>query len=392
MFVSHIEPHAPIRGLRRQWSLTAAFYILFTGALAWLLGRVWGSAYSLRWLGVSTLTLLYLLSMLWQRLSDNRPDDEAPLYPNLGLANHLSILRGVLLAYLAGFILLPRPTGWLGWAAGTLYTGAIVIDYADGMVARLTQHPSRLGAWLDTNLDALGILVAPALGMAWEQLPPWYALVALAYYLFIGGVWLRRRRQLPVYDLPPSAIRRPLAGIQMGFISAILWPVLAPPLTWWAATLVMIPFVAGFLRDWLVVSGWIDPRSERYQSVTRQVSLLVGRWLPVGLRIGIAGSVAFFGWRAVTGGTLSLYGALSPLTAAWIALLALLTVTGMLGRLAATLLAIFVGLAMMRGGMHPATWIVMGCSLALMLLGTGAWSIWQPEEIFLQSHYGGKES
>ena len=135
----------------------------------------------------------------------------------------------------------------MGWAAGGLYTGAILIDYMDGIAARLTQHPSHLGAWLDTNFDALGILIAPALGIWWGQLPPWYLLVALAYYLFIGGIWLRNRRRLHVYDLPPSAIRRPLAGIQMGFISAILWPVLAPPLTWWAATLVMIPFVAGFL-------------------------------------------------------------------------------------------------------------------------------------------------
>lgn len=391
MFASHVEP-CVIKGLRRQLSLMVVLYAALTGALALLLMRVWESVYALRWLGVSTLTLLYVFGTLWPRLSDNRPDGESPLYPGLGLANHLSVLRGVLLAYLAGFILSPRPVGWLGWGAGMLYTGAIVIDYTDGMAARLTRQSSRLGAWLDTNLDALGILIAPALGVAWGQLPPWYALVALAYYLFIGGIWLRRRRQLPVYDLPPSAIRRPLAGIQMGFISAILWPVLAPPLTWWAATLVMIPFVAGFLRDWLVVSGWIDPRSERYQNIIRQVSFLFGRWLPVGLRIGIAGSVAIFGWRAVAAGSFSPYTALSPLTAAWLALLVLLTITGVLGRLAATLLAIFVGLAIMRASIHPAAWVVMGCSLALMLLGTGAWSIWQPEEIFLQSHYGGKET
>lgn len=391
MLASQVESRDQLKKLRRQWFLTTLIYICLTGMVALVLSRVWLPDRALRWLALSAPVGLLVLVIVGRRLADNRPDAKSPLHSSLGLANHLSILRGMLLAYLAGFIFSPRPTGWLAWTAGTLYTSAIVIDYVDGVVARLTRHRSRLGAWLDTQLDALGILIAPVLGMWWRQLPPWYLLVALAYYLFIGGIWLRTHRQLPIFELPPSAIRRPLAGIQMGFISAILWPVLTPPFTWWAATLIMIPFVAGFLRDWWVVSGKVDAQSDRYRAISQHLGILLGQWLPVGLRAGLAGTVASFGWQALRTGSLASYEALSPFATGWFGLLMLLTITGTLGRLSATLLAIFVGLAMARTGVHPAAWAVVGCSLVLMLLGTGAWSIWQPEEVFLQSHYGGRQ-
>jgi CDP-diacylglycerol--glycerol-3-phosphate 3-phosphatidyltransferase len=392
MLASQVNLPDQLRGLRRRWRLTIIAYSFVTGIVALILYRVWQPNSAVRWLVLASPIVLSALLMVGWRLADNRPDEESPLYASLGLANHLSILRGVLLAYLAGFIFSPRPTGWLAWSAGVLYTGAIVIDYADGIVARLTRHPSRLGAWLDTQLDALGILIAPVLGVWWGQLPPWYLLVAVAYYLFIGGKWFRTQRQLPLHALPPSIIRRPLAGIQMGFVSAVLWPVLTPPFTWWAATLVMIPFVMGFLRDWLVVSGQLDARSRGYRAASHYISILFRRWLPVGLRAGIAATFASLGWQFARTGSLAPYDTLTPLAICWIGVLMLLTIIGILGRLAATLLAIFVGLAMVRLGLYPAAWAVTGCSLALMLLGTGAWSIWQPEEIFLQNHYGGREA
>lgn len=375
--------------LRREWIITAASYGLLTTLAYLTLRRVWSAAYALRWSLVATLLVVYILGRLWTHLADNHAATRDSLYVELGLANHLSLLRGVLLAFLGGFLFSPRPVGALAWAAGVLYTTAIVIDYGDGIVARLTNHPSVLGEKLDTELDALGILIAPALGVWWGQLPFWYLLVALAYYLFVLGKWLRTRRGKPVYALPPSAIRRPLAGIQMGFISAVLWPVLTPPFTWWAGTLVMIPFLAGFVRDWLVVSGRADATSDSYRKLTHSLGNVMQHWIPVGLRLAIGGALLFFFGPALQTSNFAPYSTMSPLTVSWILLLALLTISGAVGRLAATLLAIFLGLALVRLGSHPATLIVIGCCLALMLLGTGAWSIWQPEEIFLQRRYGG---
>ncbi len=71
--------------------------------------------------------------------------------------------------------------------------------------------------------------------------------------------YLRKRRGLPLFDLPPSQIRRPFAALQMGFIAVVLMPVYFPPVTQVAAWVFMLPFLANFLRDWLAVCGldWV---------------------------------------------------------------------------------------------------------------------------------------
>jgi CDP-diacylglycerol--glycerol-3-phosphate 3-phosphatidyltransferase len=359
-------------------------YLLATALLGVLLVRLVDPGFGLRWAALAALALLFVLSFLFRALPQNRHPSTQVMYPTLGLANQASLLRGVLLAWLAGFLFSPRPEGWLGWLPGLLYTAAIVIDYLDGLLARLTRRTSLLGQRLDTELDALGILVAPALGMWWGQLPPWYVLVALAYYAFMAGRWLRRKRGLPVRPLPPSSARRAMAGIQMGFISAALWPVLPPALTVPAATLVMLPFVAGFLRDWLAVSGWDGAAAPAGGA---RLIELAQKWLPLPLRLAAAAVMLL---NVVQTGRLALYEAQPPLSAAWLALLALLVLAGAMGRTAATLLAIFAGIAAARWGVSPASAALIACGLSLMLLGSGALSLWRPEEAFLQTRYGGE--
>lgn len=378
---------ATLRRLARETARAGIGYVLLTGVAFSTLHAVWGPIYARRWLAIAAIALAYVMWTLARRLGDNHPPNDDDLYRELGLANHAGLLRGVLLAWLAGFIFSPWPEGWLAWMPGVLYTAAILIDYADGIIARVTRHTSVLGQALDTELDALGILVAPALGIWWGQLPIWYALVALAYYAFELGKWLRTRQDKPLHPLPPSAIRRSMAGIQMGFISAILWPLLRPPLTTAAATLVMVPFVAGFVRDWLAVGGWIDPGTETYRLWMQRLSTIAQRWLPVLLRLLI---MAVFVAVISRAGQITLYQTISPLSALWILALSILAAIGWLGRLAATLLAIFVGIAAARWGVTPASAVLIGCGLGLMLFGTGALSLWQPEDDFLQQRYGGQ--
>lgn len=66
-----------------------------------------------------------------------------------------------------------------------------------------------------------------------------------------------------MYDLPDSNIRRPLAGLQMGVLTVALWPLATPQIMTLAGLFFVIPFLAAFLRDWLVVSGVLDPDSGR---------------------------------------------------------------------------------------------------------------------------------
>jgi CDP-diacylglycerol--glycerol-3-phosphate 3-phosphatidyltransferase len=377
------EHNPALARLRGQWLWLA----LIMGAAEILCGMallaVWERQHAWRWILVATLTLAYVMAVVWRRLPQNHHPGDDRLLPALGAANLVSIVRGGLLAFLAGFALSPAPPGWVAWAPGTLYTIAIAIDYLDGLIARLTRYPTKLGAGLDTEFDALGILVAPLVGVAHGQLPVWYLLVSTAYYLYIIGVWIRERRGQPVYSLPPSLIRRPMAGIQMGFISAVLWPVLRPPVTTITASLIMIPFVAGFIRDWLVVSGQVDAASGTYQAITRFIWRLSREFLPPILRILIAATAA---WQLV-GGSILPATSMSIIT---LIILTLLVVLGVAGRLSATLLSIVISLAASRLGLDAPRALILACAVLLMLLGTGALSLWQPEEIFLTRRYGGE--
>ena len=102
---------------------------------------------------------------VWQRRTLNRAAPEAALYPALGLANQLTILRGLLIAATGGLLLQLPDNALLIWAAALLYSIAAILDRVDGFVARRTRQTSLLGSELDTVFDALGLVVAPLLAV-----------------------------------------------------------------------------------------------------------------------------------------------------------------------------------------------------------------------------------
>jgi CDP-diacylglycerol--glycerol-3-phosphate 3-phosphatidyltransferase len=245
-----------LRRLRLRWIVVAWAAAVTTAVAFGGLRMLFADGLARRWLALSVPVLAYQLVLLWRFLPRNRDGDQ--LLSSFGVGTLLTLARGVLIAFLAGFLLLPQPTHSLVWLPAILYGLAVLADYLDGILARLTDHATVLGARLDTEFDALGILIAPLLAVAYGQLPLWYLLVSAARYLFVFGRWTRRRRGLPVFDLPPRKSRRLLAGVQMAFLAVVLSPVVAPPLTTVAAVFVAVPFVAGFVRDWLYVSGCFE--------------------------------------------------------------------------------------------------------------------------------------
>ncbi len=371
--------------LRRAWAALVVVGALGVGAGFALLSAEWSARYALRWSALAGLTLAYELAVLWRRLPENHPPGESTPLPTLGLPNLISMARGFMLAALAGFLLSPPPEGWLAWMPGALYTAAIVVDYLDGIAARVTGRSTVLGQTLDLEFDALGILIAPLVAVWHGQLPAWFLLASAARYVFALGVWLRKRQGKPVYDLTPSTTRRALAGIQMGFISATLWPVLKPDAIALAAGVVIAPFLAGFVRDWLVVSGAVRPDSAGYRRVMDTVGHIFRGWLPVGLR-AITAAVMLGAW---SGAIFPAYRAtLAHGAVLQIALLAL-TVAGVAGRLAATLLLIVTGLALAGSALNPGAALIVASTSGLMVLGGGALTLWRPDEVFLARRYGG---
>ncbi len=210
--------------LRRSWAFFALLSAAYVAA-GWLLLRTaWLPQAGLQWAVLAALIALYLLIVLWRNLEQNYRPGEVILLARFGSGNWMTLLRGLLIAGLAGFLFLPRPPGWLAWLPAIMYTLAIAADSLDGYLARRSNYATRLGSILDISFDGLGVLAAAILLIQYGQVPTWYILVALARYLFLFGEWLLPRFGRPVQPLAPSGQRRIFASIQFVFIASPLIP------------------------------------------------------------------------------------------------------------------------------------------------------------------------
>jgi CDP-diacylglycerol--glycerol-3-phosphate 3-phosphatidyltransferase len=197
---------------------------------------------------------------LWRLRGLNVAIDDAvaPGMPrtSLGRATAVTLVRGWLIALVAGHLLLPPVQGDGSLNVGLLYSAAALLDGVDGRVARHGGVVTRLGARLDVATDAAGLLLAPLVAVRAGRLPPWYLLLAFAYPLFRAGLALQRYRGRPVFPerLRPDPRARLCAGVQMGVVAASFYPVLPVALVWAAASLAMLPTLYLFAREWRIAN------------------------------------------------------------------------------------------------------------------------------------------
>ncbi len=375
MASSHLNQNAlALAELRRQWRQFAALNAALLIFSYLVLAAHWSLAHAQLWAVVATPVSLYALWLLRRGLPNNHRQSDRQLLSRLGIGNVLTILRGLAIALLAGFLLIPRPGGLLAWVPGLLYIAAITADYFDGYLARITNQATALGADLDMEFDALGMLTATLLASLYGQVPAWYVAVGLARYLFVVGLWQRRRRGLPLHPIPPSAQRRINAGLQMGFMGMALLPVFAPSATMLAAPIFAAALFASFARDWLVVSGRLDPQTDAYQRWRERLGRWMFHWLPLPLRalaIGAAMSLTFADaalWpAAVAAGPLAL---------------------GAAGRVGAAALALCAAASIQGAGLATANALALVVSILLLYLGSGACTVWRPEDRWLTRRAG----
>ncbi|MCS6845178.1 MAG: CDP-alcohol phosphatidyltransferase family protein [Caldilineales bacterium] len=380
--------------LRRQWRLTAVLYALAALAAWPALNGLGLPAPMGRWALPVALAMAAGLALLRTNLPHNHRRGEADLFPTLGPATAVTLARGCLLGLLAGFLFLPRPAGGLAWLPVLVYTAAALTDFVDGYVARRTNRATVLGERLDMELDSLGALIAVSLAIAYGQLPLWALLMGLARYLFVAGILWRRRRGLPIYDLPPSVHRRAVAALFMSFVAVILWPVLYPPVTHFVALWFALPLAASFGRDWLVVSGRADPASPAYQAALGRLHRLAFRRLPLALRPMALVAVAWLAFAAVRGGdwtaAFAWPGVGAPrLSAALVTALGAVgcvsVVFGLEARLGALLLLIPAGVNAFNVGLTPANATAIASTIVLLHTGPGAWALWRASDrLFLE--------
>ena len=337
------------------------------------------------------LPLIYALAVLRSGLPLNHRPGETQVLSHLGMANGITMVRGVLVSVLACFWNWPATIPFsihhsFAWLPGVIYITASLLDLVDGIVARHTDRVTRLGERLDTLFDALGLLTAVLAGVALNQLPLSYLAVALAYYVFSAGIRVRRRTGRLVIPLKPRPAARLVAGFNMGFLATALLPIYHPPATTIAAMVFMVPFLAGFLRDWLVVSGRIKTGSSQPAPWEERWRCLLRERLPVVLRAvlllsflsALDKTAAFFSGNA--GGPFYSFG---PIARAILLLSVVMVSLGVMGRLTALPILLLSGLWISHQGSDPMWCLLMVAAAALLISGSGNLSLWRPEEKYL---------
>lgn len=350
-------------------------YGLILFAFLWLRSW-WTPPHPRRWFLVAALTYGAILWILGRNLDKNHRPGEEALFPTLGLGNTISLLRGVLMAALSGFLFLTRPLGKAAWLPGILYTAAALPDFLDGAVARLRDHVTELGAKLDVSIDSLGVLAVTAVAVQYEQVPAWYLLVGLARYLFLAGIWIRERLGKPVYELRYSIRRRGFAGLSMGFFFVVLYPIFGPPSTYLAATVFGIYILGGFLWDWLLVSGVLSHNNRQRFDGLKAFAL---RWLPLGLRAALIPLV----WLHLAPQSWTL----TPLLLVEI-IVSLAVLVGLAGRVNAIVALISLGLQQAATSLDWAGMTLIIVYANLLFLGTGAFSLWPVEDNLIYKRVG----
>ncbi|RYY01420.1 MAG: CDP-alcohol phosphatidyltransferase family protein [Gammaproteobacteria bacterium] len=329
-----------------------------------------------QWLLQAGLTWGWVCWQLWQRRDLNRPHSQAPLYPNLGLANRLTLLRGGLIALAAGFLWQSSLEGVFLWLPGLLYGLSAVLDRVDGFVARKSRRTSLLGSQLDMAFDALGLLVAPLLAVGLGKLHWSYLLLSVAFYIFQIAFWLRVRRGFPVYPMLPSMLRRALAGFQMGVVALVLLPVFEAQVTRTLGLAFMLPVLIGFGVDWLVVTGRIRGTSlfTRFQFFSETFLQPALRLLMVVALVAVCNQIE----SALTSG-IFLFG---------LSLGAVLVLTGLGGRLGALLILLLLAAQYPNTSLTLTAYLLLFSGTGVLLLGTGRFSPWQGDAAWINRHDG----
>jgi len=360
--------------LRWRLGAVAVGYAVSAAVGAWGLSRL-GEPWHL-WLTGAVVTAAYQLYRVWQLLPLNHPPDATTLFPSFGRANVLTLTRGVPQLLLGGLLVAPTPSGWLRWMPALLYGLTILGDHFDGYLARTGGRVTVMGAGLDMAYDALSMVLLSVVGVRYGVLPWWYLAVPLARPLFVLGIWLRRRSNRPVAPLPYSATRRMVASLQMGFLAGVMVPVFDPLATRWLTSFFMAPLLGGFLRDWGLVSGRLDPTSDLYRRRLRTLGLFLTQRLPLAIRVAIVPL------------TVLARGSWPP-GVQWAALISsVLMALGLVGRTASGVFLIAASLATLQRSVTGVEVVLLAFPTALLFLGTGPFAVWSPERRLLMERAG----
>jgi len=106
-----------------------------------------------------------------------------------GPANRVTLLRGVPVALIGGAIGLVDASSFDGWVLFAAAVSILLLDGADGWVARRTGSSSPFGARFDWELDALFLVILSLLVYDMGKVGAWVLAIGGLRYLFVMA-WL----------------------------------------------------------------------------------------------------------------------------------------------------------------------------------------------------------
>lgn len=218
------------------------------------MNHLWNTSHAFRFALLETLAFLLAFRAVWTAFREGKNRSGATHTVTLGLADYLTLVRGLFICVLTGFLCSPQPSGWLAWIPGFFYLTVVSIDGVDGFLARRLKQASVFGEILDREFDGLGTAVATLLAYQYGKVPVFYLPVAGLYYAFQTGLWLYQKMGRPVSALKNSNYSKIVGGLNSVFLSVALWPVFGPPASFIAATIIMLFIIASFIKDWMVVT------------------------------------------------------------------------------------------------------------------------------------------
>ena len=375
---------------QQWWRIFVWSWVGYAGILLWL-NTIWSTTTLITYAIVTALVLLAFLLILRSHLSDNHRSDETAILPAFGPGNIMSITRGWMLAIITGFLVTPWPELLAGWLPALLYTVGSIADIFDGYAARRANHATVLGEKLDIELDGFGVLLVSLFAVVTNKVPWWFVILAFSRQLFVAGLRWRERRGQINHPTPPSLNRRIIAGLFIGFLTVMLWPVVQPPGTLIAGYIFAASLILSFGRDWLVVIGWMDPESASYARYWNKPRDFAQSWLPVALRVLLVGllmsawiSGRQLDWPAI----LELYGRDATPLATWamfifngLALFGVVGVfAGILPRFTVLFIIFFVAGDILVNHLDWLNGTLLAICCYLGIAGNGLFNLWQPEE------------
>lgn len=324
-------------------------------------------------LGLALASWLWHWSVVWRNRDANRESLASKRLETLGIPNWMSVMRGLLNSTLLGFLWSDLQA--VGWLPAILYTVSALLDIFDGLVARLRQQTTLLGGIIDLEFDAAGVLIVVVVGIGLGQLPVWFLLVGLARYLFVWGHRWRERRNRPNLPLTASHNRRVMAGLLMGYLTVVLYPVVDPVAARVAAFAFGLPLLIGFGRDWLTTTGALDVDSPFYQTWRPRYKLVIELVTPqIGRIVALILVVA-------------MVVPLDPARASsWVGVIGLTMVAlGIVPRLGGIFLIAYAVLGM---PLTTAALLLLLCALLMVQFGLRRYVIWAPEERIFAARLG----